>query len=163
MSYIISDLKGIALASRLIRLGEIIRRDVSLIYEKQGIAWEPKWSPVLLILIRRSPISVQELADELGYAHPSVIALVREMESKKFIKSSKDKIDKRKRMLSLTPKALSIKEAMQPVCDIMNEVVNEITTGPHNLLMALDETEQQLSTQSFFNRWVSIKETSKNK
>jgi len=163
MPGIISDLQGIALASRLIRLGEMIRRDVSMIYEKQGIEWEPKWSPVLLILIRRSPISVQELADELGYAHPSVIALVKEMEAKKFIRSSKDKVDKRKRLLALTPKALAVKEAMQPICDIMNQVVDEITNGKHNLLHALDETEQLLSAQSFFNRWVTIKETNKTK
>ena len=160
MSNVISDLKGIALASRLLRLSELIRRDVAEIYRQHGLDWEPKWSPVLLILISRSPLSVQELADELGYSHPSVIALVKEMETKGFIQSSADDTDKRKRLLSLTPKALTIKAEMQPICDIMNMVVNEITDTDHSLLLALDETEQQLSSQSFLNRYLSKKEPS---
>jgi DNA-binding MarR family transcriptional regulator len=149
----LSDLQGVALASRLIRLGEQIRKDVGRIYKEQGIDWEPKWSPVLLILIRKSPMGIQELADELGYTHPSVIALVKEMEDRKLIRSHIDKTDKRKRLLTLTPRALAYKNELQPVCDLMNEVVQEITNTQHNLLLALDETEQLLQSQNFYQRY----------
>jgi DNA-binding MarR family transcriptional regulator len=157
MTAVLSDLEGVALASRLIRLGELIRKDVARLYKEYNIAWEPKWSPVLLILMDKAPMGIQELADELGYAHPSVIALVKEMEAKKLIRSSADKTDKRRRMLSLTPKALAAKEALQPVCDIMNAVVQDITGTKHPLLRALDETEQLLAGQNFFSRCIAKK------
>lgn len=155
MTSVLSDLQGVALASRLIRLGELIRRDVARIYKEQHMDWEPKWSPVLLILLRKTKLSVQELADELGYSHPSVIALVKEMESKKLIRSAADKNDGRKRILVLTPKALAAKEALQPICDVMNEVVGDITRNEHNLIMALEQSELQLSDKSFFSRYKS--------
>jgi len=155
MANILSNLQGVALASRLIRLGELIRKDVAFIYEEHGIDWEPKWSPVLLILINSSPLSIQELADQLGYSHPSVIALVKEMEAKKLIKSTSDKTDKRKRLLSLTQKALAAKIELQPICDIMDRVVADITTTKYNLLKALDETEALLEKESFFKRYTT--------
>lgn len=151
----ISDLKGVALASRLLRLGELIRRDVAQIYEHHRIDWQPKWSPVLLILIGKAPMSVQELADEMGYTHPAVIALIKEMEAHKLVKSTTDKADKRRRMLSLTPKALQAKTALQPICDIMNLVVADITDTKHSLLKALDETEEMLESKSFLKRYIS--------
>jgi len=160
MSSVLSDLQGVALASRLIRLGELIRRDVAKLYREYGIDWEPKWSPVLLILMDKAPMGVSELADELGYTHPSVIALVKEMEAKKLVRSSADKADGRRRLLQLTPKALAAKAALDPICALMNAVVKDITDTKHSLLLALDETEALLSDESFFSRCTSKNQSS---
>ncbi len=150
---IINELGELALSTRLMRLSEITRKDVSRIYKEHGIDFESKWFPVLFVLTKRSPLSIIELADELGYAHPSVIALVREMEKKKLIKSVIGKTDKRKRMLSLTPKAVAMKEEMQPLWDKMSIVAHQIYNGKHSLLQAIDEVEKTLQAESYYSRY----------
>src|SRR6185437_13304281 len=118
-SNMIDELGELALSTRLMRLSEWTRRDVTKIYREYGIAFESKWFPVLYVLSRRGPLGVVELAQELGYSHPSVIALVREMEKQKLIRSAMSKADGRKRMLELTPKAMEWEKKMQPLWDRM--------------------------------------------
>jgi DNA-binding MarR family transcriptional regulator len=153
---IINDIGELALSTRLTRLSEMIRKDISLIYKQHGIDFESKWFPVLYVLGQRGALSVIELADELGYAHPSVISLVKEMEDKKLVKSVASKTDGRKRMLSLTPRAVVMKNEMQPLWDDMRKVVKRIIDTKHSLLKAIEETETLLKKRSFYERYKKI-------
>src|ERR1700743_528724 len=91
----------LAIATRLQRLSDQFRKEGALIYKTQGIDFEPKWFPVIYTIYHRPEISVVELAVEIGYAHPSTIILLKELEKEKLIRSKKDKQDERKRMLLL--------------------------------------------------------------
>src|ERR1700743_2666617 len=94
----------LAISTRLLRLSEQLRRDGLLIYKEYGIAFEPKWFPVVYTLHVKPVLSVVEIAGEIGYTHPSTISLLKEMEKEKLIQSKKDKTDERKRLLQLTTK-----------------------------------------------------------
>ncbi len=84
------DSSGVlAISTRLQRLSDRLRKDGQRIYEAHGVAFEPKWFPVIYTLLRRSPMSVVELAQEIGYAHPSTISLLKELEKNKWIRSKK--------------------------------------------------------------------------
>src|SRR6202012_3026080 len=99
------DSSGIlAIATRLQRLSDRFRKDGVLIYKAQGIDFEPKWFPVIYTLHHKPGLGVVELAAEIGYAHPSTIILLKELENEKLIKSKKDKQDERKRLLFLPEK-----------------------------------------------------------
>lgn len=154
---IIDELGAMALSARLVRLGETIRRDVTRIYKEHGLPFESKWFPVLYVLTLRSPLSLTELADELGYTHPSVIALVREMETAKLVRSEASRADARKRMLSLTPKAKAMKEELEPLWNTMTCVAYEIIETRNNLLKAIEETETLLAAESFYDRYAKLK------
>src|SRR6185436_1270323 len=50
-------------------------------------------------------LTVTEIAEKIGFAHPSVIAIVNKMLRKGYLTEKKSTADSRKRILSLTPKA----------------------------------------------------------
>jgi MarR family transcriptional repressor of mepA len=154
-SNMIDELGELALSTRLMRLAEWTRKDVTRIYQEYGMPFESKWFPVLYILGRKAPLSVMELTEELGYAHPSVIALIKEMEKQKLVRSIPNKTDGRKRMLELTPKAIGWQKKMQPLWDRMRLVGAQIYNNGSSLLKAIIDVEAALNECSFYDRFIS--------
>ena len=75
------DESGIlAISTRLQRLAETLRKDGVLIYKANNIDFEPKWFPVIYTLHFKHVLSVVEIANEIGYTHPSTISLLKELE-----------------------------------------------------------------------------------
>jgi len=147
------DESGIlAIATRLQRLSDQLRKDGVLIYKANGIDFEPKWFPVIYTLHLRSVLSVVEIANEIGYTHPSTISLLKELEKVKLIRSKKDTTDERKRLIQLTPKGQELIEQMKPVWDVMIAALTELTTTQNNLLLAISEVEEQMKRLSMFER-----------
>jgi DNA-binding MarR family transcriptional regulator len=147
------DESGIlAIATRMQRLSEQMRKDGLLIYKAHGIDFEPKWFPVIYTLYFRPMLSVVELANEIGYSHPSTITLLKDLEKLKLIKSGKDKADERKRLVQLTEKGKALIEQMKPVWQIMIAAATQLTDTQNNLMKAIAEVEQQMEIQSFYQR-----------
>lgn len=147
------DESGIlAIATRMQRLSEQMRKDGLLIYKAHGIDFEPKWFPVIYTLYFKPLLSVVELANEIGYSHPSTITLLKELEKLKVIKSGKDKADERKRLVQLTEKGKALIEQMKPVWQIMIAAATQLTDTRNNLMKAIAEVEQQMEIQSFYQR-----------
>jgi DNA-binding MarR family transcriptional regulator len=142
----------LAISTRLQRLSEQLRKDGALIYKAHGIVFEPKWFPVIYTLHHKPVLSVVELAAEIGYTHPSTISLLKELEKEKLIKSLKDKLDERKRLLKLSDKGKALVEQMQPIWQIMVAAIAEITDTRNNLMNAIMEVEQRLKEKSFLER-----------
>lgn len=155
-SNMIDELGELALSTRLMRLSHWTRIDVTKIYQEHGISFESKWFPVLYILSRKAPLSVMELTEELGYAHPSVIALVKDMEKKKLVRSISSKTDGRKRMLELTPKAIEWQKKMQPLWDKMRLVAAQIYNNGSSILKAIKDVEAALDECSFYDRFKKL-------
>ena len=155
-SNMIDELGELALSTRLMRLAEWTRKDVTRIYQEYGMPFESKWFPVLYILSRKAPLSVMELTGELGYAHPSVIALVKELEKQKLVRSIPSKTDGRKRMLELTSRALEWEKKMQPLWDKMRIVAGDIYNNGSSLLRAIEDTEAALRDCSYYDRFKKL-------
>jgi DNA-binding MarR family transcriptional regulator len=147
------DESGIlAIATRLQRLSDQIRKDGFQVYKAHGIDFEPKWFPVMYTLFHKPVLSVVEIANEIGYTHPSTISLLKELEKEKLIRSKKDKIDERKRLLQLTEKGQILVGKMQPVWDVLKMATAEMIDTENNLMRAIEEVESQLKEKSFFDR-----------
>ncbi|KIA98159.1 MarR family transcriptional regulator [Flavobacterium sp. JRM] len=156
----IIDESGIlALSTRLQRLSEQLRKDGALLYKSFDIEFEPKWFPVIYTLYNKGVLSIVEIANEIGYTHPSTISLLKELEKQKLIRSKKDKEDERKRLIVLTPKGQDLILKMKPVWDIISEVLNEITDNENNLLKAINEAESKIANQSFLQRALQLKDS----
>ncbi|MBE8724339.1 MarR family winged helix-turn-helix transcriptional regulator [Flavobacterium hungaricum] len=149
---IIDEIGILAISTRLQRLSEQLRKDGALIYKSFNIDFEPKWFPVIYTLHIKETLSVVEIASEIGYSHPSTISLLKELEKQKIISSKKDKLDERKRLIVLTLKGKELVAQMQPVWNIMQKALQEITDNQNNLLKAIEETEQNLEKQGFYQR-----------
>jgi DNA-binding MarR family transcriptional regulator len=142
----------LAISTRLQRLSDRIRKDGALIYALFDIDFEPKWFPVIYTLHHKGAMGIMDLADEIGYAHPSTISLVKELEKKKLVQSKKDKTDERKRMISLTSQGENLIVKMKPVWKFMTGLLQKITDTPTNLMTAIAEVEEQLDRQGFYQR-----------
>jgi len=154
---IIDEIGILALSTRLQRLSEQLRKDGALVYKSFDIDFEPKWFPVIYTLHIKEMLSVVEIASEIGYSHPSTISLLKELEKQKIISSRKDKLDERKRLIVLTEKGKELILKMQPVWDLMKNTLTEIADNQNNLLKAIEEAEQKLANQGFFQRISELK------
>lgn len=154
---VINETGILAISTRLQRLSEQLRKDGALLYQTFGIDFEPKWFPVIFTLYHKEMLSVVEIANEIGYTHPSTISLLRELEKQKLIRSKKDKTDERKRLIILTPKGQELILQMKPVWEIMTTILTEIAANQNNLLKAIEEAEEKLATQSFLQRALQLK------
>ncbi|WP_347069858.1 MarR family transcriptional regulator [Flavobacterium sp. WV_118_3] len=160
----IIDESGIlAISTRLQRLSEQLRKDGAQVYKAYGIAFEPKWFPVIYTLYHKEKLSVVEIANEIGYTHPSTISLLKELEKQKLIRSVKDKEDERKRRILLTSKGLELIEQMKPVWDVIRIALNEIADNQNALLAAITEAENKIATQSFLQRVLQLKQEQESK
>ena len=155
------DESGIlAISTRLQRLSDQLRKDGTLIYKANGIDFEPKWFPVIYTLHLRSVLSVVEIANEIGYTHPSTISLLKELEKEKLIRSKRDKADERKRLIQLTAKGQELIDRMKPVWEVMIEALTELAKTQNNLMLAIGEVEEQMKRLSFFERAKRISSSS---
>ncbi|EJL68245.1 MarR family winged helix-turn-helix transcriptional regulator [Chryseobacterium populi] len=154
---VINESGILAISTRLQRLSEQLRKDGALIYKAFGIDFEPKWFPVIFTLHHKKVLSVVEIANEIGYTHPSTISLLKELEKQKIIVSKKDKQDERKRLIELAPKGLELIEKMKPVWELVRTVLGEIADNENHLLKAIDEAEEKIANQSFLQRVLQLK------
>lgn len=154
---IIEESGILAISTRLQRLSEQLRKDGALVYKSYGIDFEPKWFPVIYTLYHKDTLSVVEIANEIGYTHPSTISLLKELEKQKIIRSKKDKVDERKRLIQLTAKGQELIAQMKPVWEVMKTVLTEITDNQNNLLKAIEEAENKILHQSFIQRALLMK------
>ena len=149
---IIDDSGVLAIATRLVRLSELLRKDGHLVYKEYGIDFEPKWFPVIYALHHKTQLSVVELAAEIGYTHPSTISLLKELEKQKLIRSQKDKTDERKRIIRLSEKGRDLVTQMQPVWQVFREAFAGLLDTPNNLMLAISEVENNFREKSLLQR-----------
>ncbi|HMG81905.1 MAG TPA: MarR family winged helix-turn-helix transcriptional regulator [Ferruginibacter sp.] len=149
------------MSTRLQRLSEQIRKDGLLIYKSYGVDFEPKWFPVIYTLHLKPVLGVVELANEIGYSHPSTISLLKELEKKKLIRSLKDKTDERKRIIQLTDKGLEVVELVKPVWKVITEAITELADTKNNLMKAINEFEKKMQQESFYQRAQRLKKSKK--
>jgi MarR family transcriptional repressor of mepA len=142
----------LAIATRLQRLSENLRKDGTLIYKAHGIDFEPKYFPVVFVLHYKPLLSIVQVAEEIGYSHPSTISLLKDLEQKGLVESRKHENDDRRRMVRLTAKGNALVKKIQPIWQVMNRALSELLATKHNLLTALTEVEQRLEEQGFYQR-----------
>jgi len=150
---IFDEVGALAISTRLQRLSDQFRKDGVLIYQHNGIAFEPKWFPIIYALHVKGALGIMELSEEIGYAHPSTISLLKELENEGLIESSKDERDTRKRTVRLSEKAKVLVVQMQPVWEKIRKTAEDIIDNANNLLHAMNEAEYQLKKEGFFERY----------
>lgn len=154
---VINEAGILAISTRLHRLSEQLRKDGALIYKAFGIDFELKWFPVIYTIYKKESASVVEIANEIGYTHPSTITLLKELEKLELIQWEKDKQDERKRLFMLTVKGKALIEKMKPVWALMSQILGEIADNQNNLLDAINEAEEKIANQSFYQRALQLK------
>ena len=156
---ILSELGELAFASRMKRLSERLMQDVSRIYKGLDFDFEARWFAALQALVKKSPMTVTELARSLRVTHTAVNQMAAQMIRRGFLTSSKGKEDERRRLLALTPKARRIAAELAPVwLEIRSATEELIESAGGSILSEMTRIEEELDRLDMFERvWIRLK------
>ncbi|MFH1373036.1 MAG: MarR family transcriptional regulator [bacterium] len=153
MTDLIQQLGTLALASRLKRLGELLQRDVSQVYQDQKLDFHARWFPVAYLLSQFSDLPVTTVADKLGLTHPAVNQIAGQMSRRGLLTSRTDPDDERRRLLSLTSKGKKMVEKLRPLWIAVETCTSQVIEASGcNLLAGITAIEHELDRQSMYDR-----------
>ncbi|MDR6525528.1 DNA-binding MarR family transcriptional regulator [Chryseobacterium rhizosphaerae] len=149
----IKELGYKAFDSRLKRISDRMSHDVRKFYKEFGIDVEPNWYLVFMLLQKRGEISITDIAEPLGYSHPSVVVIVKKMTEKGYLLITKDSIDRRKQMISLSLKAIEMLPQLEKIWDSCEKAILKLLSEDLSILLYLDTIDQELKDNPFHNRF----------
>lgn len=142
-----------ALDSRLKRISDRMSHDVRKFYKELGIDVEPNWYLVFMLLRNGEALSIATIAERLGYSHPSVVIMVKKMAEKRYLHVRQDSTDKRKQLVSLSPKAKKLLPRLEKIWDSCEKAILTMLSGDLAILGCLDNIDQALKNTSFHDRF----------
>jgi len=149
----IEELGTLALGTRIKNLGELLMKDMARIYKEQGIDFEPRWFTFFQLILQKEEVSVTAIAHDLKQTHPAVVQVINMLEKKGLIITTKDKGDRRKRLVRLSPEGKKLADELEPVWlkvkDAAMELMMESEPG---LLTNISSLEKALQNQGMYER-----------
>jgi len=113
------------LGTLLRHLLEMLDGDVEAAYVAAGLAWRPRYTPVLRGLLSLGPVSIKALALKIGISHSAVSQTVAQM-AKDALVDLKPGADARERIVVLTPKAEAMIPALQRQWAAVNAAADDL-------------------------------------
>jgi len=153
-----------ALATRLRMLTARMTDDGYRIFDLYHVQLTPKWFPVFFVLSENEEKTITEIANEIGHSQPSVTTIVKEMAQVGLVESNLKSKDKRRNLVKLTPKGLSLVEKARMVfLDVDAAVEDMLSEATHNLWEAIAEWEFLLERKPLLKRMEEQKKTRESK
>lgn len=141
----LSSQGALALGSRFKALSERLYDAADAVYRAEGSAMQARWLPVLKLLLERGPMTVGDIAREIGQSHSAVSQFATRLVREGWLSARGDRRDRRRRVLALTPRAEAELNALRPLWRAVRETVDEtVAATGHDLLAALAAFEQRL-------------------
>ncbi|RJP81204.1 MAG: GNAT family N-acetyltransferase [Candidatus Zixiibacteriota bacterium] len=150
---IYSELRELALASRLKRLSETMMGEAEALYQDLGIDFRPRWFLLFYILGRRTRMGIVDLAGLLGMTHPAVKKIADEMLKAGIIMEEKDPADDRRRLLTLSPQGHQVLPRLLPVWEEIRGSVRDLLAEARvDLIRDLEQVEATFAQRSVIHR-----------
>lgn len=111
----VNKLGYLALGSRMKSLSDRLYDLADAIYQREGIAIQARWFPLLRMLQDRGPQPVGEIALAIGQTHSAVSQIANKLRAAKLLRELPTRSDRRMRLLALTPTSESILKHARPV------------------------------------------------
>lgn len=141
------------LSARLVRLSETIIQDTSNYLAENNVhGIKPRSIGALLLMSKHGDMTVTEMSKILGFSHPTIIALVKELEDLKYLSSKSSKEDKRKRIVSITTKGNSMISKLEKTMSTYNATFKRLLGADNALLKAIDDLESKFAKESLIDR-----------
>jgi DNA-binding MarR family transcriptional regulator len=149
----LKELGAFAFASRMKRLSDRLKAEVSQVYLEQGIAFNDSWFLVGVMLSKHKKMTVTDMADALGISPPAISQVYGDMIKAGIVKVETGDVDRRQRILSLTPAGSSVVEALSPIWDAFEECTRSLfVEAGCDALEALTAMEECLEKKSMIER-----------
>ncbi|TNJ41199.1 MarR family transcriptional regulator [Tamlana fucoidanivorans] len=135
-----------ALDNRLKRISDRILHDTRKFFKHIDIDVEPSWHLVFKLLRQNETLTMVDIAQQLGYSHPSTVVMLKKMTAKGFIVSEKDSIDKRKLNIKLTQKSIDLLPDLEQIWDSCEDAIYKMLNKDLSILKHIDTIEEALNT-----------------
>ena len=145
----IKELGYRALDNRLKRVSDQMSHETRKFFKSIDLDVEPSWHLVFKLLKEKEILTMVDIAEELGYTHPSTVAMLKKMKSKGYITSEQDQNDKRKYNISLTQKSFDLLPELEIIWESCERAIYEMLKKDLSILKHLDEIESALMDTSF--------------
>ncbi|MBN8568863.1 MAG: MarR family transcriptional regulator [Ignavibacteria bacterium] len=143
----------LALGTRIKLLAEKMLQDGSEIYKYLNIDFEPRFFAVFYLLKDYPSLSVTEIANHIGISQPAVTQILNSMIKKNLVKMIKDKVDTRKKIITISKKGEAMLPQLIPLWKDFEAGVGEIFEKANiNILEVLDKIENGIEEKSIFDR-----------
>jgi DNA-binding MarR family transcriptional regulator len=149
----IKELGYRALDNRLKRISDRMSHDTRKFFKQIDIDVEPSWHLVFKLLREYEILTMVEIAQQLGYTHPSMVVMLKKMTAKGYIVSEKDAIDKRKQNIKLTQKSIDLLPELEQVWNSCEDAIYKMLKEDLSILKYLDEIEASLKSIPFNERF----------
>lgn len=149
----IKELGYRALDNRLKRISDRMSHDTRKFFKQIDIDVEPSWHLVFKLLKEYKILTMVEIAQQLGYTHPSTVVMLKKMTAKGYIVSEKDAIDKRKQNIKLTQKSIDLLPDLEQIWHSCEDAIYKMLKEDLSILKHLDEIEASLKTTPFNERF----------
>jgi GNAT superfamily N-acetyltransferase/DNA-binding MarR family transcriptional regulator len=150
----------VALGSRLRRLSESLTEDAAKIYALYDVALDPKWFPVIYVLLQKESAAITEIAQTIGHSHASVSQIVKEMTNRGIAVTEKDSKDARVSVVRLSDAGKRLVPNLEQQCVDVTQAVEELLLeAQYDLWKAIEEVEFLLAHKSFFERVQNVRKT----
>ncbi len=158
---IVRNLGYIAVGTRFRMLTDRLMQDADKIYKSLGLEFEPRWFTVFYLINQKSPVTITELTDQLGYSQPAITQIVNSLIKKDLISSVKEQSDSRKKLLKITEKGEDLVLKLIPVWqDIENAVKDLFNATGYDILHIIGKLESELDSKDIYTR---VMEKAKNR
>lgn len=149
----IKELGYKAIDGRFKRISDRMSHDIRKLYKSLNIDVEPNWYLVFGLLREDKKMSIVEIAESLGYSHPSVVVIIKKMTAKGYISTSKDAIDRRKQIITLTNKSIQLLPELDKLWKSCESAILQILEDDLKIISYLDKIDLALKRESFHDRY----------
>ncbi len=148
------ELGFLSLAAQLKTVQEAMVHSARSFYKDLNLDIEPNWYLVFLLLKKHQQLSVTEISDHLGMAHPSVISIIKKMKKKGFLISLKDEHDSRKQLISLSEKAIALLPEFELVWKASEKAIIKMLGNDYKFLKTIQSVRIQLTEKDLMQRTI---------
>lgn len=148
----LNDLEYLGVTARIKRLSDSLHYSMKELYATQGIDIEPSWHLIFIILKKNKSMSFVELAEKLNISKPALTKMISRMLGKGYINILGDTSDNRKKMVSLSDKAISSLPMFEKVWEAGQKAVQDMLAKNQHFLGSLSKFESKHSKLSFSDR-----------
>jgi DNA-binding MarR family transcriptional regulator len=149
----IKELGYRALDNRLKRISDRMSHDTRKFFKQIDIDVEPSWHLVFKLLKENEILTMVEIAEQLGYTHPSMVVMLKKMTAKGYIISDRDTVDKRKQNIKLTQKSYDLLPELEQIWTSCESAIYKMLKEDLSILDYLDQIEESIKTVPFNERF----------
>ena len=149
----IKELGYKALDNRLKRISDRMSHDTRKFFKEINIDVEPSWHLVFKLLKEHQMLTMVEISKQLGYTHPSMVAMLKKMTAKGYIISERDTVDKRKLNIKLTQKSYDLLPELEKIWSSCEHAIYKMLKEDFSIINHLDDIEASLKILPFNERF----------